>query len=147
MNKLDVALRLLQLLNERKTIDSRIVAHELSVSLRTAQRYLMELSFLPCVSSKSQTHTYSLNTEYQLNDALKGSSPSDYNELVKPRSLQKLNIPNTVCLVCGNKRGNPDSIASMNILLNEKNSTNISKIDRLTAIIAKRLKHRQCSFP
>ena len=49
MNKLDTALRLLRLLNERRCIDSRAVADELNVSMRTAQRYLLELSGLPCV--------------------------------------------------------------------------------------------------
>lgn len=144
MNKLDVALKLLQLLNERRTIDSRVVAHELGVSLRTAQRYLMELSILPCVSSK--LHTYSLNAEYQLNDALKGSKDSR-NEIVEPRSFQKLDVAKTVCLICGNMRGNSDSITNMNFLLNDKNFTNVSKIDRLTALISKRLKQRRCSFP
>ncbi len=43
MNKpamMDWALRLLRLLNERKVLNSRIVAEEFDVNIRTAQRYL-----------------------------------------------------------------------------------------------------------
>ena len=52
MNKpamMDWALRLLRLLNERKVLNSRIVAEEFDVNIRTAQRYLLYLSDLPCV--------------------------------------------------------------------------------------------------
>jgi len=46
MNKLYTALSLIKLLNENKKIDSKKVSEELGVSIRTAQRYLLELSIL-----------------------------------------------------------------------------------------------------
>jgi predicted DNA-binding transcriptional regulator YafY len=52
MNKpamMDWALRLLRLLNEKKVLTSRVVAEEFDVNIRTAQRYLLYLSDLPCV--------------------------------------------------------------------------------------------------
>ena len=72
MNKLHVALRLIQLLNERKSITSRIVADEFNVSLRTAQRYLLELSSMPCVivSEEGQDNHYALAPDYKLKDPL-----------------------------------------------------------------------------
>lgn len=70
MNKLNVALHLLKLLNERKEIDSALVAGELGVSIRTAQRYLCDLSILPCVSFDEQNHKYSIVEEYPLKKAL-----------------------------------------------------------------------------
>jgi predicted DNA-binding transcriptional regulator YafY len=70
MNKLGTALRLIRLLNERKALDSRIVATELNVSLRTAQRYLLELSSLPCVIAYEKEHIYALSPDYHLKDAL-----------------------------------------------------------------------------
>ena len=63
MNKpamMDWALRLLRLLNERKVLNSRIVAEEFDVNIRTAQRYLLYLSDLPCVVVDEEQHTYSL---------------------------------------------------------------------------------------
>ncbi len=47
MNKLEVAIKLLRLLNERKSITSKMIADEFNVSVRTAQRYIRELSVLP----------------------------------------------------------------------------------------------------
>lgn len=70
MNKLHVAVRLLQLLNERKSITTRIVADALQVHVRTAQRYLNDISVLPCVICDEENHTYSLSTEYSINDSI-----------------------------------------------------------------------------
>ena len=70
MNKLNVALNLLKLLNERKEIDSTLVASELNVSIRTAQRYLCDLSSMPCVSYDEESHKYSLMAEYHIKKAL-----------------------------------------------------------------------------
>ncbi len=70
MNKLYVALRLLQLLNERRFITSSIVADDLDVSLRTAQRYLLELSGFPFVVYSEQKNSYSLAPNYTLKKAL-----------------------------------------------------------------------------
>jgi hypothetical protein len=47
--RMDWALRLLRLLNERRALTSRIVADEFGVALRTARRHLLHLSGLPSV--------------------------------------------------------------------------------------------------
>jgi hypothetical protein len=105
MNKLDVALKLLQLLNERKTVDSKTVAHELNVSIRTAQRYLVELSILPCVTTKQNEHSYTLNPDYRLNGALSnGTPPSATARLSKEKGAQPEGIPGALCLLCGSSR-------------------------------------------
>jgi predicted DNA-binding transcriptional regulator YafY len=70
MNKLHVAVRLLQLLNERKSITTRIVADALQVHVRTAQRYLNDISVLPCVICDEEKHTYSLSAGYSINDSI-----------------------------------------------------------------------------
>jgi hypothetical protein len=70
MNKLNVALNLLKLLNERREIDSALVAGELNVSIRTAQRYLCDLSSLPCVSHDEQNHKFCIVPDYPLKKAL-----------------------------------------------------------------------------
>ena len=70
MNKLYVALRLLQLLNERRCITSAIVADDLDVSLRTAQRYLLELSGFPFVVWNERNNSYSLAPAYTLKRTL-----------------------------------------------------------------------------
>ncbi|HJV66319.1 MAG TPA: hypothetical protein VJ550_11340 [Geomonas sp.] len=142
MNKLDVALKLLQLLNERKTIDSKIVAQELGVSLRTAQRYLVELSILPCVAGKQNDHTYSLNPDYALNGALKTRTP-DKQSIQPLVAHQKMNLRKTICLMCGEIRGSNRTIP----LASGKEISNVARIDKLAAIISRRLKGRRCSFP
>ncbi len=73
MNKpamMDCALRLLRLLNERKSLTSAIVAEEFDVCIRTAQRYLLYLAALPCVSVDEEKHTYSLISDYVINDKI-----------------------------------------------------------------------------
>jgi len=67
---MDWALRLLRLLNERKVITSAVVREEFGVSLRTAQRYLVYLSGLPCVTVDEKTHTYSLVSDYLIRDEI-----------------------------------------------------------------------------
>lgn len=140
MNKLDVALKLLQLLNERKAIDSKVVAEKLDVSIRTAQRYLVELSILPCVVSRQSDHSYSLDPDYKLQEALK-TAP---NETRRVTPIQRQNITDAICLVCGGSAGGWDGI---NVLVGPKNVSNISRINKLTSIIRKKLKENRCSFP
>jgi predicted DNA-binding transcriptional regulator YafY len=70
MNKLHVAVRLFQLLNERRSITTKIVADELQVHVRTAQRYLNDISVLPCVVCDEEKHTYSLSPVYVINDSI-----------------------------------------------------------------------------
>jgi len=73
MNKpamMDCALRLLRMLNEKKVLNSRLVAEEFDVNIRTAQRYLLYLADLPCVVVDEGKHTYSLITDYVMNDKI-----------------------------------------------------------------------------
>src|SRR6478672_8082148 len=145
MNKLDVALRLLQLLNERKTIDSKLVANELSVSLRTAQRYLVELSILPCVISKHNNHTYCLNPDYQMSGILKpaetGPGPVDPS---LTKAFRKYTLSKTFCVLCGNERGVAEDGAKLTTLSVRHQAANITKIDKLAAIISRRMKSGKC---
>jgi len=67
---MDWALRLLRLLNERRVLTSRIVADEFGVNIRTAQRYLLYLSDLPCVITDEEKHTYSLTSDYLVSDKI-----------------------------------------------------------------------------
>jgi hypothetical protein len=147
MNKLDVALKLLRLLNERKTIDSKIVARELDVSLRTAQRYLIELSILPCVSNKDNNHTYCLNSGYQWNDAIVNARIPDRQDPAQAARLTAAGLGKSICSVCGNDGTTPGKAADMNIFPNSKQVSNMIQIDRLTDLISKRLKNGRCSFP
>jgi predicted DNA-binding transcriptional regulator YafY len=77
MNKpamMDWALRLLRLLNERKVLTSRIVAEAFGVNIRTAQRYLLYLSDLPCVVVDEEKHTYMLTSDYVITDKILNTS-------------------------------------------------------------------------
>jgi len=67
---MDWALRLLRLLNERRVLTSRVVADEFGVTLRTAQRYLLYLSDLPCVITDEKKHTYTLTADYIVSDRI-----------------------------------------------------------------------------
>jgi predicted DNA-binding transcriptional regulator YafY len=67
---MDWALRLLRLLNERKVLTSRVVAEEFGVTIRTAQRYLLYLSALPCVIADEEKHTYTLTSDYVVSDKI-----------------------------------------------------------------------------
>jgi predicted DNA-binding transcriptional regulator YafY len=71
---MDWALRLLRLLNERKVLTSRIVAEEFDVNIRTAQRYLLYLSDLPCVVVDEEKHTYTLTSDYVITDKILNTS-------------------------------------------------------------------------
>jgi DNA-binding IclR family transcriptional regulator len=103
MNKLEIALKLLRLLNERRCLDSRIVADELNVSLRTAQRYLFELSGLPCVITDEKAHTYCLNSEYPLKEALLVAVNSeDLHREIQKGVQAALALKEITCAVCGN---------------------------------------------
>jgi predicted DNA-binding transcriptional regulator YafY len=66
----DWALRLLRLLNERRVLTSRIVAEEFGVALRTAQRYLLVLSDLPCVITDEKKHSYTMTADYIVSDGI-----------------------------------------------------------------------------
>jgi len=78
MNKLYTALSLIKLLNERKKIDSKIVAEELEVSIRTAQRYLLDLSIIPGVIHNEKDNTYSLLDSYSFEGTFLSQSELSY---------------------------------------------------------------------
>lgn len=133
MNKLDVALKLLRLLNERKTLDSRTVANELNVSLRTAQRYLLDLSSLPCVITYEKEHTYSLATDYQIKDAL---CKTEY-PFQKPHQ-DAIEIHKAICAVCGGGRNFLDlPFVPVNSSIPRSNR---QKIEQLIFLVGRKLK-------
>jgi hypothetical protein len=102
MNKLNVALNLLKLLNERKEIDSVLVAGELNVSIRTAQRYLCDLSSLPCVSHDEQNHKFCIVPDYPLKKALLAcTEPATPPPLSDPAVRGMLQTRDNVCKSCG----------------------------------------------
>lgn len=142
MNKLDVAIKLLRLLNERKELDSKAVAQELNVSLRTAQRYLMELSAMPCVANGRTNHSYRLNSGYELNKALINEPARDCDDDTEkepdPSSVK------TVCLFCG---AGVNSCNAACWSLDSRPVSNKYRIDRLYAIIKRRLVGNKCSIP
>lgn len=143
MNKLDVAIRLLQLLNERKNVNSKIVAEELNVSLRTAQRYLLELSVLPCVVNLNNNHTYSLDPTYKLSEALLSGNGKNHLELQEfDKSVG--NINQMTCLMCGQKRNVTSTMLGLrsgNVFLSN------NAIDKLVSIIRKKLGQKKCGLP
>jgi predicted DNA-binding transcriptional regulator YafY len=144
MNKLHVALKLIHLLNERKSLNSRIVADELNVSLRTAQRYLNDLSVLPCVisSEKAQTNIFSLSNDYELKDALINAHGSEHvlRELTNSNK-RAFESRDAICSVCGNCRG---KLVEMPFIHGKDNR---QKINSLISIIRKQLLRGKCSFP
>lgn len=69
MNKLYVALNLIRLLNENRTVTSAIVAEDMNISLRTAQRYLLEMSHLPGVCYDDARHCWYMTEKYGLSES------------------------------------------------------------------------------
>jgi hypothetical protein len=147
MNKLDIALKLLRLLNERKAINSAVVAEHLDVSLRTAQRYLLELSTLPCVVSDERNHTYALADDYPLKAALLRNPASvpaaataegedDCTPLLRER----------VCLACGHGRDRFPELALLpHGSVRHRDTRQI--IGQLLHLVKTRLPHHKCGFP
>ncbi len=147
MNKLDTALRLVRLLNERRCIDSRIVADELNVSLRTAQRYLLELSSLPCVLTDEKEHTYCVNAEYPMKEAFAGGRSKE--ELVREFQAgfhAALTLKDVTCLACGEaKKGFLEPL-----LMPARNGIprdNRQKLNLIVSLVRERLKGGRCGFP
>lgn len=141
MNKLEVALKLFQLLNERREIDSKTVARELDVSLRTAQRYLSELATLPCVTNEENHRTYSLNGDYKLKDALKNGEGLQSDRDARMSWPPRANLSQTVCHLCCRARSHSGSAvcpAAVN-----KGAGSLNEINKLTSIISKRLTTRR----
>lgn len=147
MNKLDVALSLFRLLNERKSIDARLVASELRVSLRTAQRYLLELSALPCVIADEKLHKYALNPDYPLKNALlRGAGPKQETVDIRKEVQRETSTHYILCLTCGNVR---NCFPDMSLLLKNSGVTRDArlKLNRLASLICRRLKEGRCGFP
>jgi predicted transcriptional regulator len=144
MNKLHVALKLLQLLNERKSINSKIVADEFNVSLRTAQRYLLELSGMPCVtvSEEGQDNHYGLSPDYKLKDSLLKAGDSEHVLYGLSGSHQGgLKLNDTICLMCGKCRGKLLESPHMHGRDSRQN------INLWVSIIRKQLSKGKCGFP
>jgi len=78
MNKLYTALSLIKLLNENKKIDSKKVSDELGVSIRTAQRYLLDLSIIPGVIHNEKDNSYSLIDSYSFEGTFLSQSELSY---------------------------------------------------------------------
>ena len=97
VDKLHVALKLIQLLHERRFINLRIVADELDVSIRTAQRYLNELARMPCVISQENSHTYALNPDYKLRSA---TVSHEQNAMLRGNVPGMGEIKHSLCLLC-----------------------------------------------
>jgi hypothetical protein len=144
MNKLDVAIKLLRLLNERKELDSKTVADELHVSLRTAQRYLMELSAMPCVINGRTNNTYTLNEDYQIKKAIVTIAKADVPEKLAIEKTSLTSQSKSLCLYCGNARNYFCGTFWTN---DNRPVSNKDKIDKLASIIKHRLKSNTCSFP
>ncbi len=69
MNKLYVALNLIRLLNENRRVTSQMVAEDMNISLRTAQRYLSEMSYLPGVCYDDACHCWYMSDKYGLSES------------------------------------------------------------------------------
>lgn len=140
MDKLNIALKLIQLLNERKSITSKIVAEELNVSIRTAQRYLAELSMLPCVMNLNNNHTYAINSEYKLSEAISNCGTIETNQDPIPEQSDIRTITSGTCLFCANTRAGILNAHAFN------NPNNLALINRLVSIIEKKLKLKKCGY-
>lgn len=141
MNKLDVAIKLLQLLNERKSLNSRIVADELQVSLRTAQRYLVELSAMPCVVNLNNNHTYALDPTYKINEALLRRKGPDDGE-VRTNGITAGNENRIRSIVSNEIRKNGHRLPG--ICFGNGMFLDNHSIDRLVSIVRKKLGGKRC---
>lgn len=69
MNKLSVALNLIRLLNENREVTSAMVAEDMEISLRTAQRYLLDMGSLPGVCYDEGRHVWYMSERYRVSDS------------------------------------------------------------------------------
>ena len=149
MNKLSVALKLIKLLNERKRIDSRTVSEELGVTLRTAQRYLLDLSSLPCVVVDEKNHSYGLSSDYKLRDALlAGREEKEHGGFgaVEETIEGALKAHEVVCLVCGHRQGAFAGLP-LSSAPGGRGPGARQVLNRLAALLRTRLNGRKCGFP
>lgn len=147
MNKLDVALKLLGLINERKYINSQIVADELEVSLRTAQRYLIDLSALPCVLTDEKEHTYYLAPDHNFKDALLYAHQSEraLRDFQK-ESRKEAKIAELICVMCGSGRRKVLELPLVPVS-GVRSRDNRQKINHLLALVRRELNRGRCGFP
>lgn len=69
MNKLYIAIELIKLLNENRRVTTKQVADLLDVSLRTAQRYMSEMTYIPGVCYNEEEHFWYLADKYAMSDS------------------------------------------------------------------------------
>ena len=144
MNKLEVAIKLLQLVNERNTINSNIIATELHVSLRTAQRYLRELSTLPCIVTQENNKDYLIYPDYKLKEALLNFSLCEIAFKKLGDDYNASSINEVLCLVCGKVR---DKISNTLVKFDDGDAALAEKLEQLASSIRETLQARKCSFP
>ncbi len=142
MNKLEVAIKLLQLLNERKTITSKVISDEFDVSIRTAQRYLRELSALPCFVNQQKNNSYELYPDYKLKEALLNTSLCDilHKKIRNDRAVNSAEIACLVCSLSHNVYNHSLFVFDASDIANEH------KIDQLLGHIRTMLKANKCSL-
>lgn len=147
MNKLDVALRLVQLLNERERLNSRLVAGELNVSMRTAQRYLLELSRLPCVIVDEEEHSFRLNPDYPLKTAITlGNSPEPAQQSASQAKSVRQPRNRSYCAACVQKRRQLREIpALLNRMRNHHDPRRF--LNQLIQLILDAQGIGQCNYP
>jgi predicted transcriptional regulator len=102
MNKLEVAIKLLRLVNKRKTINSRIIAEEFSVSLRTAQRYLRELSNMLFIERIDNEGNFEIYSDLKIKEAVLNPKVCDLllKDLDQPAGELKASGL-AICNICG----------------------------------------------
>jgi hypothetical protein len=143
MNKLEVAIKLLQMLNERKSVTTRVIADELHVSVRTAQRYIRELSVLPCFVNQPRDNSYELYPDYKLKEALLNTSLCE----ILHKKMQVDNRPvspaEIACLVC---EPGHDRYDHSFFVFDVRDIDNTSKLEELIRNIRERLNNKKCGL-
>ena len=76
MDKLGVAIELIMMLNRYQKLDTRKIRDEMGVSLRTAQRYMQQISMIPMVVYDEATNTCALTEDADLKAFLSSSEIS-----------------------------------------------------------------------
>jgi hypothetical protein len=142
MNKMHVAMKLIHLLHERRFINSKIVAGELDVSVRTAQRYLNELSMMPCVVNIDNNHTYGLNPDFRLKSFMPATANNHGNNATKPNGGE---LRQSLCLLCGDNRNyfSRESIFKVSCNITKNNYEMQQLVHRIKLSLTK----GKCSFP
>jgi hypothetical protein len=115
----------------------------LDVSVRTAQRYLRELSALPCVITHDDNNNYEICPDYKLKEALLNSS---FCEIVL-RKLNKSNNASTIdevyCVVCSKTR---DELSHSLLVFKDKDLDDSYQFEQLNAAVKDMLRLKKDSF-